>query len=375
MPSRTISARNLGCLIALLAMNSLLISGFNRSGHDMWITMLVTLIAFFPLMIITCRIAALHPGRGLFEILEILCGKWIGRILTVLLVLFGIGICSINFCIFAEFLQETAFHETPFYFVAICMALVGIYLANSGMENIGKWALGVTIAICVVFVVTVLLSINLMDVQNLLPLVSTSKKTLLEEGLYGGMICYGESFFVLAFCGDLKRGDSPYKAYGIGYGIGFVVMIVTFLRNVLILGGIVLQSTAYPPYVIARIIKVGEFLEHIEIVVSFIFIFLGITKVAVYLRFSTLGLEKLLHTKAAERKYLNLPVAFFALALCVFVFTNVVQFLKFVTVYFYLATPFLVVLPVVLWILSEVRHERQKKAAAPETAVQPQQGQ
>ncbi|MCC8123040.1 MAG: endospore germination permease [Oscillospiraceae bacterium] len=372
MPNRPISARNLGCLISLLAMSSLLISGFNRSENDMWFTMIVTLVGFFPLMLITCRTATLHPGRGLFDILEILCGKWIGKILTVALVIYGIGICSIVLCNFAEFLKDIAFPDTPFYFIAVCMALVAIYLANSGIENMGKWALTVTIAICTVFVITLLLSVNLMDVQNLFPILQAKKSTLLAEGLYGGMICYGESFLVLAFCGDLKRGDSPYKAYGIGYAIGFVVMIVTFLRNVLILGGVLLQSTAYPPYVIARIIKVGEFLEHVESIVSFVYIFLGITKVAVCLRVSALGLEKVMHTKVEERKYLSLPIVFFVLALCVFVSTNVAQILKFVTVYFYLAIPFLVVLPVVLWILSEVRHARQKKAAAPERTVQPQ---
>jgi len=361
MPDRTISARNLGFLIVLMSLNCTMISGFNNSGHNVWITMVISLLVYLPLNLICCRVASLNPGQGLFDMLPSYFGRAVGGILSAIVVVFTLGICALVLCNFGEFILQIALNKTPVFITIGAMALTAAYLANSGLENMGKFAFGTIILVAAIVVLTIVLSLDLLDVQNILPIQDTDPWKVLKEGTYGGMIAFGESAMLLSFMGKLKRGDSPYKAYAIGIGVAFLLLISVFLRNILVLGGELLEITTFPPYIISRIIKLGTFFEHIESIISFNYILFGITKVAICIRTAVIGSAKVMRLQEQDMKFLVLPLALITTALAAISFSGIEQILKFVSLYFYLSLPIWVAIPTVLWICSEVRHRRQKK--------------
>jgi len=356
----TISARNLGLLIALMAFNSMLISGFNETGHNMWLSLVVSLLLYLPPLLITCRTAALSQGSGLFNLLPDTFGP-LAPLVTLLFTAYVLLLSALVTCNFVGFITEISLRKTPFIMVVLGLLAAAVYLAASGLSVMGKWAFGVCLPIFCALALTLLLSSNLMDWRNLLPLNSADPKLLLQEGTYGGMIAFGETTLLLAFTGKLKPGDSPYKAYALGIALSFTALLASFLRNILVLGGPFIKVATFPPYIIARIIKIGRFFEHIESVISFIYTLFGITKVAICLRIAAMALARLMGKPEDDRRLL-IPAAALTLTLCAGITADVGEILNIVSVYFYLALPFTVLLPLALWLAAEWRHRKAQSS-------------
>ena len=362
MNDNSISSRNFGLLIALMAFNSMLISGFSETGHNLWLAVVTSLLLYLPLVLITCRTAKLHPGKGLFDLIDENFGRF-ARPLTLLLTVYVLLLCALVVCNFVGFITEISLRKTPFLMVALGLLAAGVYLASSGLQIMGKWAFGVCFPVFCALALTMLLSSNLMDWRNLLPLNGAKPLLLLQEGAYGGMIAFGETSLLLAFTGRLKPGDSPYKAYALGISLSFTALLFSYLRNILVLGGAFIKVATFPPYIIARIIKIGQFLEHIESVISFVYTLFGITKVAICLRIATMGVARLMGAKENDKRLL-VPVAALTFLLCAGIAADVGEMLRIVSVYFYFAFPFTVLLPFTLWLVSEWRHRRSLSALA-----------
>jgi Spore germination protein. len=362
MKDRTISARNLALLVALMVFNSMLVSGFSETGHNMWLGVVIGLLLYLPLMLLTCRIASLHKGKGIFELIPELLGR-LARPVMLLFTVYMLFLTALVVCNFVGFITEISLRKTPFLMVTLGLLAAGVYLAASGLQGMGKWAFGVCFPVLGAVLLTMLLSSNLMDWRNLLPLNGAKPLLLLQEGAYGGMIAFGETSLLLAFTGRLKLGDSPYKAYALGVSLSFVALLFSYLRNILVLGGAFIKVATFPPYIIARIIKIGQFLEHIESVISFVYTLFGITKVAICLRIATMGVAKLMGAKENDKRLL-VPVAALTFLLCTGIAADVGEMLRIVSVYFYFAFPFTVLLPFTLWLVSEWRQRRSLSALA-----------
>jgi len=358
MKDKTISARNLGLLITLMTFNSMLISGFSEAGHHLWMAVATGFLLYLPLIFLTCRIAKLHKGKGLFDLIPEIFGK-LARPITLLLTVYVLFLSALVVSNFVGFITEISLRKTPFLIVALGLLAAGVYLAASGLQSMGKWAFGVCFPVLGALALTMLLSSNLMDWRNLLPLGSARPLLLLREGAYGGMIAFGETSLILAFTGKLEPEDSPYKAYAIGIGLSFAALLLSYLRNILVLGGEFIKVVTFPPYIIARIIKIGQFLEHIESVISFSYTLFGITKVAICLRIAAMGTAKLMGIDEGDKRLLT-PMAALALFLCAGIAADAGEILSIVSAYFYLAFPFTVLLPFVIWLVSELRHRRRR---------------
>jgi len=73
----------------IIGTNTILGIGGN-SKQDIWIAVLFAMVAAGIIMAVYARIIKLYPEKDLFEILDVLFGKVIGRILTLMFVFFFI---------------------------------------------------------------------------------------------------------------------------------------------------------------------------------------------------------------------------------------------------------------------------------------------
>ena len=143
--------------------------------------------------------------------------------------------------------------------------------------------------------------------------------------------------------------------------LGGFFVLVAILRNILVLGGNMFNASVFPSYSTVRVGQVGTFLEHIESVISFNQILLGMTKIALCLKCSCMGTAKLLGIK--EDKRLVVPISLLSLALCATAFESMQELLRFVQAYRVYAPIFAVLLPLVLWIVAERKGRKEAVAA------------
>lgn len=357
MPEHSISTRNTGSLIALIVMSGSFVSGASKSGQDAWISVIIASVCALPLMLLYSRIVHLHPGLGFFDIIEKLFGKVIGKSIIALLTLYFLHLSTLTTRNFSEFTNVVSLEKTPILVIIAVMLAVAVYLARNGFVLMGKWSAVILGTVLFVFIMTFLMSYDTLEITNLQPVMNHSIGELVSEAYSFGVISFGETVLALIVFGSLKKNGSPFKAYFGGFLIGAIIIEAITLRNISVLGSEMMKISIFPSFTTSRIIHFGDFFEHVESIFSFSLVVMGITKISVCLRAISMGAAKLLNVQDDRR--LLAPVALVSLAMCVFTVKNIQELLEFVKPYRYYGTVFLILIPAVIWIASEVQARRR----------------
>ena len=353
MKTTTASARNIGCLIALMVSCGQLMTGFNRTKQDIWAGILFSAFISLPLFAVLLRIIKLNPGKDLFEIISDNFGRVSSFILIFLISLYALAVSALVTRNFSEFVSTISLEKTPDPLIIAGMILAAAYLTGSNYNIMGRWAITILIAVNIILVLTFCFSIPYMDLTNLKPVLQEhSLGEIISSGTTFGAIAFGELVLVISAFGSLKPSEKPLKSFVIGIGIGVLMLLVTILRNVLVLGRDMVDYSLFPSFVATRVLSVGNFVEHLESVISFVQILVGITKAAICLRAAALGAQKLLKNRFSIGKVI-IPIAAAAAIISAAAFDNMKQMLQFAEPYKYYAAPFAIGIPVVIWIKSE----------------------
>lgn len=354
------SARNIGCYVALMAMSSVLMTGFSTVGQDLWFSVVLGSGFAIPLVIMYARIARQHPEKGLFEIIDTLFGKWVANGIILLLCWYALHISALVTRNFSQFVHLISLGETPRAFIIMIMVAVASYLAQSTYKVMGRWALIVVGTIGITLLITVPLALDIMSITNIMPILKSDFRELLSVAFTGCMIAFAETMLVMVGFGDLKKGESPYKVYCIGLALGGLLILTAVLRNVLILGKEMVSASVFPGYVAARVAKPGSFIERIESITAFNHVLLGISKCAICIKVVSVGIGRLLNIQE-HTKRIVVPVGMLSAALCVSTFSNMQELIVFASAYRYYALLFTLIIPAVILIKSEMRKRKVRR--------------
>lgn len=353
-----ISARNIACLICVMVTSSVLMGGGSEVGQDVWISVLAAIIMAIPLGLLYSRIASLNPGLNFFDMVYQRFGKIGGAIAAIIISFWALHIVGLLTRNFSEFVVAISLENTPKVIVDLGIIGVGAYLARTNFKVMGKWGAAATLMIMVYLFITILLALPTMTFSHIRPVFEHSITEILSSAFAMGAISFAETALMLCAVGNLKKDEKPVKAYMIGIIFGGISVLAVVLRNVTVLGRGIISTSIFPSYITARIIKPGQFIEHIESIVSFNLILIGITKAGICLKAASLGAAKLLK---ADDKKLMVPLSLAALAISVTTFSNMEELIVFLGAYKYYVIPAAIVIPLLLWIVSEVKNKRQAK--------------
>lgn len=330
--------------------------------QDAWIALMLSLVAALPCGLMYARIIDLNPGADLFTALERSLGKVAGKVVVALMAWYSLHLCALVLRNFSEFIQIASLMETPQLPVLLLLLTSVCYLAKSGPKALGVWSMVATPVLLLVVLLTVILPMNAMDPENILPVFAHTPKEIALEAYQIFSFPFGETIMLLSIADYLSTDINKRKLYLLATLVSALVLLVIILRNLAMLGAAVVAVEYFPSYVAARIISLGDFLSRIEGSISVNLIVGGITKIALSLTAFTRGVTRLFGL--ADYKRMVLPCALTAVALAMILYKNTMEMFAFFYFYAPYATVFQVVLPGILWVVSEVRARMAKSNAA-----------
>ena len=349
--------------IAILLMfnvgSSAVVGVVSGVGQDSWIALLMGTLFAVPVMWINSRIISLNPGEGFFEAVERLLGKVIGKLTIALMSWFALHLCSLVLRYFAEFIQIISLLETPQLPVLIIMAVVGYMLAINGAKALGKWSLAITPIVLGIVAITVLLSFDIYEPENILPVLEHPVGDIVKNAYQVFSLPLAETVLLLGIADFIRPSDNPQKIYLGGLLFSALVFLVIIARNLMVLGPAVMKVVNFPSYVAARIINLGDFFARIESSISVNFMLAGVTKVALCLITASRGIASLFGIK--DWRKLVAPVGLLAVMLAQIQFNSATDMFGFVNYYAYYTIPFEIALPVAIWAVSEIRTRKSLK--------------
>lgn len=342
-------------IMVMFILGSALVLGTGgESKQDIWIAILIAIAMTAPVLFIYARLLVIFPGKGLYEILEIVFGKVIGRIAAVPFIWYAFHLGSLVTRNFTEFINIVSIPETPQYIIAIFMMVLCIWAVKAGVEVVGRWtSIVLPILIITIFGVSVLF-IPLIDLKNIKPVLYEGIKPVLTSSFAILSFPFAETVVFTMILQNLKPKSSPYKVYYWGLLIGGLIILIVSVRNILVLGIANVSILYFPSYAAVRLINIGNFLQRIEVLVSMVFLFAGFIKINICLYGASTGIANLLGIR--NYKDIVAPIGLLMMLLSIIIYRNTMEMFEWANkVYPFYSIPFELLLPVIILLAAEIK--------------------
>ncbi len=325
-----------------------------QARQDIWLSVLTALIAVVPLYFLYSKILALFPGKDMFDIFQLVFGKYAGGFIILLYVWYLFHQGALVLRSFSEFIEIVAIPATPQFIIILCMGILCIWMNKAGIEVLGRWAALIFPLMVIVFMITLALSVPKMSLLNMLPVLERGFKPVFKDAFVAFTYPFAEMVAFLVVLDNLKSAKPLFKIYFISLLIGGGMILLVSMRNILVLGVDLATHLYFPSYSVGRLINMGDFLQRIEIIVSINFIFSGIVKTSICLYGAGKGLAKALHI--SDYKSLVVPLGLLMIDLAILVYHNVMEMFEWGgNVYPFYVLPFQVMIPLILFATAKVR--------------------
>ena len=135
MKNEVISERQAIILIILFIIGTTLLNGAGgQAKQDAWIAIIIAISWSVILLLMFSRILSLYPGKDLFDILQIVMGKFLGKIISILMIWFAFHDGATIIRSISEFTNTLVLPDTPVVVSLMFFAILLIWSAKSVLE-------------------------------------------------------------------------------------------------------------------------------------------------------------------------------------------------------------------------------------------------
>lgn len=355
MEREVISDKEAIILITLFMMGSNLVLGTGaEAGKDSWIAIIVGMIVSFPVLMMYSRILALFPTKNLYDIVEIVFGKFFGKVIVLIYIWFAFHLGALVLRNFGEFINSVSIPETPEIIPMTVIALLCAYGVKSGIEVLGRWGNLALVILSFLIILVILFLIPNMKLNNIQPMFSKGIKPVLLGAYSVFAFPFAETIIFTLVFSALRNKRSPYKAYKYGILIGGLILFITTMTELLVLGEMQFTSTFFPSYTTVSRTRVGDFIQRSEIIVSIAFLGAGFIKISICLLAACKGVAKLIASE--DYRFIVTPISLLMICLAHLVYESLMEMTEWAfTSWGPYAFLFQVIVPIIIWIGAEIK--------------------
>ncbi|MTV50802.1 GerAB/ArcD/ProY family transporter [Heliobacillus mobilis] len=235
----------------------------SAAGTASWMVPLIAFLGVVPVFLCVERVANRFSRASLLSISGLLWGRYVqwflGLFLTVLLVVH----VGYQMRIFGEFMITTLLPNTPISVVIISSALLGVFLAYNGLENLSRTAWLLFPLAIVVFLVSIFLVGFQGHIYYLSPWLGYGGVATIETGIrFMGLF---KEIVLLTLIAPLFRKQKTFRQVGFG-SLLFTASIYTLTQIVLHLNfpfpGA--REVGFPLYQLGRLINLQFAIQRLE---------------------------------------------------------------------------------------------------------------
>jgi spore germination protein KB len=354
MNKEMITAKQGGYLLILFMIGSNLFMGLAPSAKsDAWIAVIVGMVMAVPMIFIYARLLSLFKGRDIFDILNLVFGNVLGRIVALAYIWYPLHLGALVIRNLGEFMNTVAIPETPMLLPMLFIGILSIWVVMAGVELLGRCSKIFFPIVVIIMIITTLLVIPYLNFDHLKPVMYEGIMPVLKSGFEIFSFPLAETVLFIAVFSALKTDKSTYRVYFSGLLIFGAIGVLLTLRNILVLGDDIVGGVYFPLYAEVSRISIGEFIQRIEVSVATTFVITAFIKVSVCLYVTCIGLSKCFGLKSYRS--IVVQTGLLMVLFAYIIYENIMDMIFFASVYPYYALPFQVILPVLTLVIAEIR--------------------
>lgn len=347
-------------MVLFISGSTLMFDTAQAAGEDMWLAIILALIAVLIFSVVYGRILTLFPGKNLFQICIAVFGKWMGRVFCLLYVFFSLHLASLVLVDYAEFMAIIALNGTPKIVSMICIMLLVLWILKEGIITLGRWCEFFAVVTFIIVFISVLLFIPHMDINNVRPFLHKGISPVMSVALDSFSFPFAETVIFMGVFSSFKNEKSSYRIYRKGLAIGAVLVFVSSVTHMLVLGPEEMKRLYFPPYTAFRIIDIKNFFTRIEIIIAVGFLIGGFIKIAVCLLICGKGICEIVNI--GRYKIIITPICILTIIIATSDFSSIMELLEWdITVWKWWAMFYQIILPIIILIFAEIEVRKGRK--------------
>ncbi|WP_050184142.1 GerAB/ArcD/ProY family transporter [Domibacillus robiginosus] len=332
---------------------------------DSWISLLLGMGGGLILFFIYYALFRYYPSLPLTAYARKIFGTYIGWVVGLLYTIFFLYVSARNVREFSEVLVTATMPDIPLFVVAILFVLTICYVLYLGIEVFARTAeiLGVFLIFVGIIGNTLVYLTGSVDLNNLKPVLEFGWKPILETAFYSPMFLifpFGEVFVFAMLFPYLNRADAVKKIGVASLIVSGLILSYTAALNIAVLGVSAVQRSPFPLLSTVGKINFLEFIQRLDALVVITLLITVFFKAGIYLYSAVIGIVDLFRLK--NHQQIILPVGLILAFLSVVIAEDFAEHTEEgATVHIvYFATPFLIILPVIMLIIAFIRHRFTK---------------
>ena len=254
---------------------------FDYAGKDAWVGILIAFLIGIPVFIATGKLNEKLYGNTIIEKFLQWFGPWLGRLLTIPLILYFFFLSTITLYGLVDFAKSFFLIETPVWAVASAFAVAVLYMTHLGIEVITRVSEWILVWIFIAGLVVFIALIGEKDYTLLLPILENGLSPVIPV-IFLNLATFGEMVVMLMINvkKDHEKAISYTKIYLLALVINFFIYLGTATGPIAIFGEELTGKFNYPLQSTVRMISLG-FIERLDsfgltLVVTGSFVRLGI---------------------------------------------------------------------------------------------------
>ncbi|KAB2337720.1 GerAB/ArcD/ProY family transporter [Cytobacillus depressus] len=265
----------------------------NYARQDMWLSPILASIIGFITMFVIYKLHKLFPDKTIIQMNELIIGKFLGKVLSFIFLLYFILTTGQIIRDYGEFIVSSFLFKTPLVVIISSMVLLSAFTVHAGLEVISRVCQLIFPIFVIPFILLIVLLSPEFELGNILPIlergmISPIKGAIPTSGWFGEIIII---IFLLPYLTDKE------KAYKYGMMTVFWVMITLVILNltVLFVLGTTTSTKVYPLMNVSRYISYADFFENLDAITMAVWILGAFIKITVFYYAVVLSTTQLLN--------------------------------------------------------------------------------
>jgi spore germination protein KB len=320
------------------------------SGRDGWMVVLPGFAVAIPYGLMVLSLLAQYPRKNLFQVSEILFGKWIAKIISFAFILISVYYGGLLLAICGDIFQRSVMVLSSLWVLELCVLVLVFYLAVNGIEVFARFSEVIFPIILFTLILNFALAIPNMEPGEMMPILGEGIRPLFS-GMFIVMALTMEYIFFLAglltFLPTGKQEFSQLKT-----GLWRAVFLVGIVQTLGVLAQIFVFGPSETIRLTTGILVLGKMVEISRTVLGAESLFMGVWLGALVIKICALlfgtswALETVFNLKGLKWSFITVAL-FFGIALAFTRGTDLI--LEITLIQKYVIFPFAFVWIPVLW--------------------------
>jgi spore germination protein KB len=261
-----------------------------------WINDFLGTLVALPVIVLLVKLGQKYPDKTIVEYSELLLGPIAGKIIGLMIVIsLFLTTCGVA-RVFGEVLTNSLMIDTPILVLVILVISICANGARIGLEIPARFSEIFTLLTIILMTLVSVLPYQYINFENLQPLYLTHGLSELIAPV-GSVASFYMEFLILGML--IPYLNRPREALRYTLGSLSICLAILVMECVVLIAvfGPIANSFTLPAFELARVISLGEFIEHVEgLIVTVWEVAVGV-KLTLFLWVTSLGLAQVLGLK------------------------------------------------------------------------------